>query len=421
MRRSGQIRYRILSLLVGLSLVSYLLRSNISIAAKFMMPDLGLDEVEMGRVFSAFMLGYAIFQIPAGAWGDRRGPRRVLAMAALCWGITTFVTGLVPALAALSVLVVVRFLLGVAEAATYPVAARAVADWFPVGERTFANVVVVAGSTFGMIFNGPLISTLMVAQGWRTAFLLTSLTGLVIAVLWWRFATDQPARHPSITDTELALIVADRPSAITPLSWRKLLADRNLGLISISYFLDSYVLFIFIFWFYLYLTDERGFSVLRGGYYNSLPFVAAVVLMPLSGWLCDRLGRRTGRSLARRAFALGLLTLAAVALFLGARAAEPVAAILCLSLAVGLLMSSEGPFWATVSESAWPHTGAAGGVMNTAGNLAGVVSTALTPLMVKWIGWTGTFLASAAMLLTAGLLWFLIRTERSSSANPGLE
>ena len=421
MRQSGQIRYRILSLLAGLSLVSYLLRSNISIAAKFMMPDLGLDEVEMGRVFSAFMLGYAIFQIPAGAWGDRRGPRRVLAVAALCWGGTTFLTGLVPALAALSVLLVVRFLLGAAEAATYPVAARAVADWFPVGERTFANVVVVAGSTFGMIFNGPLISTLMVVQGWRAAFLLTSLTGLVIALLWWRFATDHPAGHPSITDAELALIVADRPSAITPLSWRKLLADRNLGLISISYFLDSYVLFIFIFWFYLYLTDERGFSVLKGGYYHSLPFVAAVVLMPLTGWLCDRLGRRTGRSLARRAFALGLLTLAAVALFLGARAAEPVTAILCLSLAVGLLMSSEGPFWATVSESAWPHTGAAGGVMNTAGNLAGVISTALTPLMVKWIGWTGTFLASAAMLLTAGLLWFLIRTERSSTGNPGLE
>ena len=105
-------------------------------------------------------------------------------------------------------------------------------------------------------------------------------------------------------------------------------------------------------------------------------------------------------------------TLSAAALFLGARAAEPLTAILCLSLAVGLLMSSEGPFWSTVTEAAWPHSGAAGGVMNTAGNLAGVVSTAVTPLMVKWIGWTGTFLASAAMLLTAGLLWFLIRTER---------
>ncbi|MFN7621814.1 MAG: MFS transporter [Acidobacteriota bacterium] len=418
MGQSGPIRYRILALLVGLSLVSYLLRSNISIAAKFMMPELGLDEVRMGQVFSAFMLGYALFQIPAGAWGDRRGPRLVLAVAALCWGVATLLTGLVPAFAALTVLLVVRFLLGAAEAATYPVAARAVADWFPVGERTFASVVVVAGSTFGMIFNGPLISTLMVAQGWRVAFLLTSLTGLLIALLWWRLATDHPADHPAISAAELALIGADRPDATRPLSWRKLLADRNLGLVSISYFLDSYVLFIFIFWFYLYLTDERGFSILKGGYYNSLPFVAAMVLMPLTGWLCDRLGRRTGRSRARRAFAFGLLALAAVALFLGARAAEPTPAILCLSLAVGLLMSSEGPFWSTVSESAWPHSGAAGGVMNTAGNLAGVVSTAVTPLMVRSIGWTGTFIASAAMLLTAGLLWFFIRTERSPSTGP---
>ena len=410
--RSGKIRYRILALLVGLSLVSYLLRSNISVAAKFMMPELGLDEVEMGRVFSAFMLGYAIFQIPAGAWGDRRGPRLVLAVAALLWGITTFLTGLAPALAALTVLLVVRFLLGAAEAATYPVAARAVADWFPVGERTFASVVVVAGSTFGMIFNGPLISTLMVAQGWRVAFLVTSVTGLLMALLWWRFATDQPADHPAITAEELAAIGADRPADTQPFAWRTLLADRNLGLVSISYFLDSYVLFIFIFWFYLYLTDERGFSVLKGGYYHSLPFVAAMILMPLTGWLCDRLGQRTSRSQARRSFAFGLLTLSAAALFLGARAAEPLTAILCLSLAVGLLMSSEGPFWSTVTEAAWPHSGAAGGVMNTAGNLAGVVSTAVTPLMVKWIGWTGTFLASAAMLLTAGLLWFFIRTER---------
>ena len=409
--RASYTRYRILALLTGLSLVSYLLRSNISIAAKFMMPDLGLDEMQMGQVFSAFMLGYAIFQIPAGALGDRFGPRRVLALAAVLWGAATLLTGLVPALAALTLLLLFRFLLGAAEAATYPVAARSVADWFPAGERTFANVVVVAGSTFGMIFNGPLTSALMVAQGWRTAFLLTSLTGLVVGLLWWRFATDHPANHPAISPGELALIGADRPTGSTPLAWRSLIANRNIGLVSVSYFLDSYVLFIFVFWFYIYLTDERGFGVLKGGYYNSLPFLFAMVMMPLTGWLCDRLGRRTGRRRARRTFAFGLLTLAAGALFLGARASDPLPAILCLSLAVGLLMSSEGPFWSTISELAWPHSGAAGGIMNTAGNLAGVVSTALTPLLVREIGWTGLFIASAAMLFIAGLLWFFIRLD----------
>lgn len=406
-----RIRYRILALLAGLSLVSYLLRSNISIASKFMMPELGLDEVRMGQVFSAFMLGYAIFQVPAGALGDRLGPRRVLALAAAFWGLATLLTGLVPATAAFAVLIGLRFLLGAAEAATYPVAARAVADWFPIGERTFASVVVVAGSTVGIIFNGPLISALMVARGWRVAFLLTSLSGALIAILWWRYATDRPAEHPAISASELALISASRTTESHPFSWRAILANRNIGLISVSYFLDSYVLFLFIFWFYIYLTDERGFSVLRGGYYNSLPYVFAMVMMPLTGWLCDRLSGRTGRGAARRAFALGLLLLAGGALFLGASAGAPLTAILWLSLAVGLLMSSEGQFWATVSETAWPHSGAAGGVMNTAGNLAGVVSTAATPLLVRSIGWTGTFVVSAAMLLTAGLLWLLIRVD----------
>ena len=412
--KAGGTRYRILGLLAGLSLVSYLLRSNISIAAKFMMPEFGIDEVRMGQVFSAFMLGYALFQIPAGALGDRLGPRRVLAMAAAMWGVATLLTGLVPAAFALVTLLVLRFLLGAAEAATYPVAARAVTDWFPAGERTFANAVVVAGSTIGMIFNGPVISALMVTRGWRAAFVLSSLTGGLIALLWWRYATDRPAEHPAVSSEELALIGTDQAREAPPLLWRTLIG-KNISLISVSYFLDSYVLFIFVFWFYQYLTDERGFGVLKGGYYNSLPFAFAMVMMPLTGWLCDRVGRRAGRGLARRAFALGLLSLASIALYLGARADEALGAIIFLSLAVGLLMSSEGQFWATVAETAWPHSGAAGGVMNTAGNLAGVVSTAATPLLVKTIGWTGTFVASAAMLLVAALLWIFIRVESASS------
>ncbi|MGH9842208.1 MAG: MFS transporter [Blastocatellia bacterium] len=136
---------RILALLAGFSLVSYVLRTNISVAAKFMMPELGLSEIQMGQVFSSFMLGYAIFQIPAGLLGDRRGPRVVLTVAAVCWGVATLLTGLVPGLlissgmGAFASLLVLRFTLGAAEAATYPVAARAVANWMPVTERTFSG------------------------------------------------------------------------------------------------------------------------------------------------------------------------------------------------------------------------------------------------------------------------------------------
>jgi len=161
---------KILALLAGLSLVSYVLRTNISVAARFMMPELGLNEIQMGQVFSSFMLGYAIFQIPAGWLGDRKGPRIVLTVAALLWGAMTLLTGLLPGLlvsgtGALISLLVLRFTLGAAEAATYPVAARAVANWMPASERAFANAVVIAGSTVGWGFTFAACSALAVIAG----------------------------------------------------------------------------------------------------------------------------------------------------------------------------------------------------------------------------------------------------------------
>ena len=138
------VRWRIVALLAALSLVSYALRTNISVAAALMRTDLHLTDIQLGQVFTAFMIGYAIFQVPAGALGDRFGPRRVLTFSAAIWGLATLMTGALPGLiggaaATLTVLLVIRFLLGVGEAATYPVAAAAVGVWMPPSERAFAN------------------------------------------------------------------------------------------------------------------------------------------------------------------------------------------------------------------------------------------------------------------------------------------
>lgn len=416
------IRRRILLLLAGLSLVSYTLRTNISVAAKFMMPDLGLDEIQMGQVFSAFMLGYAIFQVPAGYWGDRRGPRVVLSIAALGWAVATLLTGLAPGmligagLGAFLFLLVLRFALGAAEAATFPVAARAVASWMPVTERTFANGLVIAGSTLGMIFGPPAISWLMATRGWRSVFFVTSVLGFIIAALWYWYATDRPAEHRDVNEAERRIIAAgglplDAPARAP---WRELLTNRNLRWICLSYFLDSFVLFIFIFWFYLYLTDERGFSVLKGGVYNSLPYIFATLLLPLFGRLTDTISIARGRTQGRRLMAMGCLISSAMFLFIGARVAAPIPAILCLSLSVGFLLSTEGPFWATSTEVTGPNAATAGGIMNMAGNAGGVISTALTPLLFRTFGWNSTFLLCGAMTITAGLLWLMIDAEDSS-------
>jgi ACS family glucarate transporter-like MFS transporter len=267
-------------------------------------------------------------------------------------------------------------------------------------------------------FNGPLVSWLMESWGWRSTFSVTSAFGLLIAAAWWSCAADQPAHHPRVNKAELRAIGAgeSEPSHANRPSWRALLRNKTVGLISLSYFLDSFVLFLFIFWFYLYLTDERGFSVLKGGVYNSLPYAFAMVMLPLLGRLCDALALRRGRNRSRRAFAIGCLLSAAAFLFIGANVGAPLPAILCLSLAVGFLISTEGPFWSSTVEAAGAHAGTAGGVMNTAGNLAGVLSTALAPVLVKQIGWVGMFAVCAAMLVAAGLIWMFVEVEQPTGA-----
>jgi len=400
------VRFRIIALLALFSLVAYVLRMNISVAAKFMMPDLGLTQIQMGEIFGAFMLGYAIFQVPWGLLGDRFEPRRVLAIASLVWAITTALTGFLPVrlprgeAAAFASLLMLRFLLGAGEAALYPLAARAVGNWMRESERAFAYSIIIAAAAAGSAFTGPMVAWSMVAFGWRAAYYLCSILALVIGGLWYWYARDQPE------------VVA--PVRAPSESWLPLLRNRDLILICASYFLSSYVLFTFIFWFYLYLVDARGFSVLSGGLFTSMPYILALAVVPAAGYLSDWLSNLFGTRRGRRFVAIAGFGIAAVTLFLGTRAANAYAAIGALSISVASMMATEGPFWSSTIDVAGRHAGAAGGIMNMAGNLGGVASTSLVPLLVKKLGWGVALGSCSAVAIAGGLLWLLIRVDPPS-------
>lgn len=414
-------------MLTGFTFVGYLLRMNISVAQQFMVPELGLSDIQIGQVFSAFMVGYALFQVPGGVWGDRRGPRFVLTVASLAWCLTTLLTGLVPGLlvrgvsAAFVSLLALRFLLGVGEAATYPVAARAVANWMPVREHAFSNAVVIAGSTVGAAFAPPLVANVMQSLGWRATFYLTSLFPLGIALLWWSYSRDEPGNHKSVSPAELAVIRAGRDGGSTegsPHSWWRLMKDRNLAFLSASYFLDSYVLFLFVFWLFKYLVDVRKFSVVGGGWASSLPYLVAAIALPSLGHLSDRLSVRLGRLQGRRLVAMASLASSGALLLVGARAAEAWIAVAAISLSVGFVFSTEGPYWSTAIDLAGPHAGAAGGAMNMAGNLGGAASTAVVPLLVHYLGWFSALLSGCLFAGAGAALWLLIRSEATPVARP---
>jgi len=412
--RPTPVRWLIVAILTGLSLTSYLQRMNISIAAKFMTADLALSQVQMGQVFSSFLIGYTIFQVPSGLWGDRRGPRLVLAASALVWGVTTLLTGMVPATGAFASLLVIRFVLGIGEAATYPVSALAVSRWAPSSERALAFAIVVAGLSLGSTVTPPLVSWLMVRIGWRESFYLVSGVAFLVALLWWRLGGDDPATHPRVNEAERQLITGSREGVarFDVRSWRKVLADRNVALLSLSYFFNGYIFYIFIFWLYTYLVDVRGFTLLKGGLFASLPFIASSILTPLGGATSDRLLRTMSRTWARRIPAIAGLTLAGMCMIIGALVQNPYLAIAGLALSIGFDQFAEPEYWAATMDVAGPQAGTATGILNMMGNLGGVVSTLLVPILVREFGWVVALGSGAALAFSAAGVWFIIRCER---------
>ena len=421
--RASRVRWKILALLVGFSFVSYLQRMNISVASAFMMPELDLSEQQMGWVFSSFMIGYTICQIPAGWIGDRFGAWRVLWGSAIFWGALTILSGLVPGLlipggfAALVSLLVLRFLLGVVEAPTYPVAARAVANWFPSNGRAFPLALLIGGLSIGSTFTPPLISSLMVTVGWRKAFFVASGFAFLIAMLYRWYATERPEEHRSVTAGELAIIsegkeegAASEPAAGNPWS---LFRNKNIFLLSMSYFCYGYVFYIFVFWFFLYLTDVRGFTILESGFLTSLPFIVGGIAAPVGGHITDRLSVRIGRRWGRRWMGLIGMTLSGVALLIGANTEHVVLAIVALALCFGFGELTEGAYWSSIVDVSGRYAGSASGVMNMWTNLGGVICTPLVPLLVGWFGWPFALGSAAVVSWIAALLWLGIRSDET--------
>jgi ACS family glucarate transporter-like MFS transporter len=298
----------------------------------------------------------------------------------------------------------------------------------PPSERAFANSLVIAGMALGSAFIPSVMARVMIVSGWRTSFYVTAALGFVIAALWWQYARDNPAEHAAVNDRERRVIAAGRGSSVNTVdavrrrvSYWPLLRNRNMLLISASYFLDSYVLTMFVFWFYLYLVDERGFSILKSGAFSSLPWIAALILVPTGGRWCDRLSGRFGRRLGRRIVAMTALTVSSILLVLGARTEAPMLAIAALSLSVGFLMSTEGPFWSSAIDISGAYAGTAGGIMNTAGNLGGVVSTWLVPLLVERFGWIRALTTGSMFGFVSAVLWLFIRVDRPATVSEDLE
>lgn len=409
------LRWLILGLLFSISVVTYIDRINISVTARQMMPALGLTEQEMGFVFSAFVVGYAMFQIPGGWLGDRWGIRIVLFIALIWWSCFTAWTAiaatsfLAAPLGVVGALALVRFLLGVGEAAALPTFNRAVTDWLPAHERGFGIGIAIGGIGIGAAITPPVTAWIMVNYGWQSAFYLSSGIGFGLAVIWWCLAADRPSSHPWHThhqETPPTIpAVPIRPS----IPWATLRNTPSVWWLMLSYGCLGYVAYVYMSWFYLYLVTERGFTVLRGGVFAAAPFLAILLSCPLGGWVTDRLAMKHGVTRGRQIVGMTGMGLAAGSIALGAVAESPYLALASLSLGAGWLYFTIGAYWSSTSDLSPTHAGSLSGLMNMGANLGGAISPTLTPWLAQQWGWGASLGFAAFMALLGGIMWLRIR------------
>jgi MFS transporter, ACS family, glucarate transporter len=404
--------WSIVAMLSATATASYICRVNVSTAGPLLMSEFGLSQIEMGRVFSAFLLGYALFQVPAGALADRWGARRVLILAAWLWiGLTILQTlvgwGPIEATAgtALIVFMICRFLLGISESPTFPGAAQGVSRWVIPKFQGRANGFVIGAVGLGSAIAPLMVSNVMVIWGWRISLLVSAIPALIMALLWIRIkepqhinSTPSPAQNNTIPEEN---------------GNSKNLRSRSFIFLTLSYSLQGYVGYIFVSWFYLYLVQERHFGLLTGAWMSSLPWVLSIVSIPLGGYISDRLTSGfLGSIWGRRIIPIIGMGFSGILISIGAHTDSAVMAAISLAFATALVLCVEGPFWATMMNLSGKKSGTAGGIMNMGCNIGGLISPALTPIIASYVGWENALHVAAGLAVIAALLWFGVTPEK---------
>lgn len=404
-----------LALLFLISVVTYVDRVNISVTARQMMPAYGLTDQQMGWVFSAFVAGYALFQIPGGWLADRWGTRLVLALALIWWSICTALTAVAASsslaglFGSLGALLVVRFSLGVGEAVALPSFNRAVANWLPADQRGLGIGIAIGGIGLGSAITPPIAAWIMVNWRWQSVFYLASLLGLAMALLWCVVARNHPQQHPWTNEAERTLITKPVSPGPTPsVPWKNFAQTPTIWWLVASYTCLGYVAYIYMSWFYLYLVNVRGFSWLHGGIYAALPFVAMLIFCPLGGWVTDQLATHFGVTKGRAWTGMAGMSLAGLAVAVGAYVESPWWAIASLSLGAGWLYFTVGAYWASATDLTKIHAGTLSGLMNMGANIGGALSPTLTPWLADHWGWPISLLMAALIAGAGGLMWIRI-------------
>jgi MFS transporter, ACS family, glucarate transporter len=408
LERPTRVRFGVIYFAVSLAIITYIDRVCLSFAAPLIRRDLHLSADQMGHVFSAFALAYAIFEMPCGYLCDRIGPRRVLMRVVLWWSFFTAAMGWSWNQVSMTV---TQFLFGMGEAGCFPSIARAFTTWLPHKERSRAQGIVWLSARWGGAVTPLLASALIGFAGWRYAFLILACPGVVWAVIFYRWFRDNPLENPSMNAAERDLLRdIEPPAEHAPAPWGAMISSPHVWLLCIQYFCLSYGWYFYITWLPTYLRESRGLNLGTSALLGGLPLFFGGIGNPTGVALTSWLMRLTSnRRFARKAVCCTGFAGASAFLILSTRVHAPLLAVLAISMASfsnDLVMSGA---WTSAMDIGGKYAGTVSGAMNMCGNFAGVVAPSLVGYILKRTGdWNLTFYISAAIYAGGILCWLAI-------------
>lgn len=413
-------RLLLVVLMFLLSVLLYVDRICISIAESHIKDSLQFTEKQIGWIFSAFALGYALFQTPAGALADRFGPRIVLSSVVILWSIFT---GLTAAAFNYITMLTVRFLFGAGEAGAFPNMSRAIYSWIPMDERGRVQGINFSGSRIGAAFAFPALAWLITVLGWRLTFAVLTAIGIVWALFFYAWFRNDPTEHPTISSDELDYILrhrqqADAGALVQPLSMRTLFGSMNMWLAMIQYFSSNFTFFFCLSWLFPYLKTKYDLGPVEAGFYTACTMLAGAAGNWFSGWMVDAIYRRGYWELSRKLTAMIGFLLAAAGLVVSVYMESPQLSILFFSIAIFGADMTLSPSWTLCVDIGRTHSGMVSGTMNMAGNLGSFVTALAFPYLKDWTGSAVPFFfVGAGLNIMAIFVWLAIQPKRTLEDN----
>lgn len=419
-----RVRWRIFTFMFAFGVFAYVQQKGLSVAALRMMPELGLTQQQIGWLQAAFIAGYSLLQFPGGLLGQRFRPRLVFTVLGFGACAAALVVPLAPLVLAGAPLFVTlllgRAMLGALQAPIFPVTNGIFEAWFPPAQWPLVQGLASACLGAGLAITAPLVANLMIASSWQRALLWTNLPMLILAVLWTWYGRDTPAEHPAVGPQELAEIGA-QAGIRHEFSWPRigrLLLNRDVLALTLSYICANYVFYFIADWSYLYLVQARHFAPLEGGWLAAAPAVVGAIGASIGGYLATRLGIRLGVRRGLRLIPLVCLPACGLLLLWAVATGSGYFAVGALALCFACEQVNEGPYWAAIMHAAPADTMAAGGLLNTGGNFGGLIAAPVTGYFSGHGAWTPPFLIGSALALAAAAIWLIVDPTRHAARAP---